>query len=305
MPRVKNDGFGNQRLSFKHGRPARKLKKGLVKKIRAALQPKCTQLLVDSHYLHPGSGVKDMVCIPFCDITDMTTLINNINSGSTSEVADLLVNKNGRLQVTDYTGDIKLVNQGTGVASLRVYECICRRDFMDQGSGNSWNTNLQNGFNAQEQGSTAPNGIKYTSFGGTLFQNPWWVTYARVLKVVDLQVASGATVQLNVSHMKSYTVNPIIWNTFGNVLGIGGCTRMFVIESIGKVGDGGASDFINITTGVGKIDMIRSCRIHYTLQPITSSYTYLNGTLPNNTLGTTTYMQDNHSGVYVTDAPLA
>lgn len=254
---IVNDGQGNARMARKIGRQPRRLNKGLESKIRDMLQPTNHHLIEHSGNVSMTNGKSHYKAFEMMNATDIDEVI-----AQSSAVAKKY---NGKLNIQNAKMQVMLRNQTTNLMTFRVYEYICRRDVPDKletspGSGveedGTTYTCLFRGWNYQQ---TAQ--ITQESIGGTLFQNPLFCTYYKILKVRTIQIGAGKCFNLSMSNLKARSINPLVYNASdGDVLA--GLTRGFVLQSVGSLvsSDGHSS---TSTTGFINYDFVVSRKYGY------------------------------------------
>lgn len=258
-PRTKqvNDGQGNLRISKAIGRQPSKLSRGLESKIRDMLQPANHHVIENSGNVNMGNGRSVYSHFEMMNATD----IDGVIAQSTS-----VANKfNGKLNIQNAKMQVLIRNQTTNLMTFRVYEYICRRDVPDKietspGSGIEEDGDtervINRGFNYQQTFQ-----INSESIGGTLFQNPLFCCYYKILKVRTVQIGAGKCLNLSMSNLKARTINPLVYNASdGDVLA--GLTRGFVLQAVGSlVGSEGHSSVA--TTGFINFDYMVSRKYAY------------------------------------------
>lgn len=225
-----NDGQGNVRMAERYGKQPKKLSRFMESKIRDMLQPANHHLIQNSGNVSANNGLSKYTHFEMMNATDIDDVINQ-----STAVANKV---NGKLNIQNARMTLTLRNQTTNLVNLRLYEYICRRDIPDSietapGSGVTVNATTQSmieyGFNYQQT-----HQIDYTSVGGTLFQNPLFTCYYKILKVRTVQIGAGKCLNLDMSMLKARTINPLVYNASdGDCLA--GLTRGFVIQASGSL----------------------------------------------------------------------
>jgi len=258
-PRTKqvNDGQGNLRISKAIGYQPSKLSRGMEAKIRDMLQPANHHVIENSGNINAGNGRSVYTHFEMMNATDIDGVI-----AESSTVANKV---NGKLHIQNATLQVMIRNQTTNLMTFRIYETICRRDVPDKietfpGSGSevdgTTQTVLDYGFNYQQTSQ-----IVNSTIGGTLFQNPLFCSYYKILRVRTVQIGAGKCLNLTMSNLKARTINPMVYNlSDGDVLA--GLTRNFVVQAIGSlVGTEGHST--STTTGMINYDYMVSRKYAY------------------------------------------
>lgn len=266
---VRNDGDGNQKMSTKHGRKDKPLGRKQEHRIRTALQPISTQSFQVAGVIQapiassPGYGKTSYTAFEMGSVKDIDVLIANASGNDGAAVGYA-----GRVQINDYSMYLKLVNQENVVANLRIYEYRARRDLPAPYGGT--NGILQSGF-----GANATTQIDSSVISGTLFNNPLFCSYNKIVKVRDVQLAPGKELVLTLSHLKPKTINPLVWDQ-GEEWTEMNYTKGYVIQVTGQPLNGHTGGAVSIvTTSSWKLDFIQLRRYHFMEGEFASGATFL------------------------------
>jgi hypothetical protein len=260
--KVVNDGAGNVRMSKAIGYQPKPLARSLESKIRDMLNPANHHLIEQSGNVHVGVGETVYTHFEMMNAEDIDQVI-----AQSSATAGASQKYNGKVNIQNAKLQLMLRNQTTNLVTLRVYEYICRRDVPDKITVSPTNpaevdgttqSIIEQGFNYQ-----SVSAIVRETIGGTLFQNPMFCTYYKILKVKNIQLGAGKCFNLSLSSLKAKTINPLVYNaTDGDVLA--GLTRGFVIQAQGSlVGPSGDDMYGQPTTGFVNFDWFCSRKYAY------------------------------------------
>lgn len=260
--KVANDGNGNVRMSRAIGYQPKRLNRILESKIRDALNPANHHMVQNTGNVHVDNGKTVYTHYEMMNAEDIDLLLAQTGSGSgTASYANAKINiQNAKLQ-------LMLRNQTTNLVTLRVYEYICRRDVPDKiqiapGSATEVDGDTANvlnyGFAYQ-----ASHNVDGNTVGATLFQNPLFCTYYKIVRVKHVQLGAGKSMNMTLSNLKARVINPLVYNaTDGDVLA--GLTRGFVVQAIGSlVGPSGDFMYGQPTTGFVNFDWFCSRKYAY------------------------------------------
>ena len=259
-----NDGQGNERLGAKHGRALRPLNKSLEYKIREALVPENTSLTQQTSRMTASRGTSTYTAYEIGTCLDIDNCRSNANSQMPG--TSLAASKNGKLHVKSAHMKLTMTNASSGLAYMRIYEYVARRSLPAGLTG--VDTVIQNGF-----GDQITSQITNTSYGGTLFNNPRFCIYYKIVKVKMVQLGCGRSFEYNLTNQKSRVFNPIYDNSTYN-LSHAGYTRGIVVQTFGQpVSYSDAGDVI--TSDDVKIEVIQQRRYKWSVVLFPMSGTYL------------------------------
>ena len=251
--KVNNDGQGNEKLGASYGRPVKRLGKSLEYKIRQALNPLNNSVIQQTSRCSATRGQTSYTVYEVGTPADIDSCRSNANSQMPG--TQLATSKNAKFFVKDCSMAMTMTNASSGLAYLRIYEYISRRSLPT--SATSTNDVVQNGF-----GDTFTNNISNVSYGGTLYNNPRFCVYNKIVKVRTIQLGCGRSFQYNLSIRRAKTFNPIYDNSSFNQTHAG-YTRGIIVQVYGQpvnfvVGDAITSDDV-------KVDVIQSRRYHWSV----------------------------------------
>lgn len=266
---VTNDGQGNEKMSIVHGRQHAKLSRSLEAKIRDALNP--MNVYIAQTTLNQNSillGQNQWSSWMLGDCNDIDQLVSKLSGN-----AGLADGTAGKLHIANAHMELFLTNQSTNVLNLRLYEVIARKDLpVDLTSVLSV---VQNGFTKG-----AVNQADYHTLGATLFQNPEFCSYFKIIKVRNIQIGSGRVMKLTLENNYDKIINPMIYNTVDN-LTEARYTRGFILQAYGgMVGAPAGVDDGKGTTGFVNFDALQIRRYHFNQPWSGSKVTYLDDTVP-------------------------
>ena len=255
MPRasVVNDGQGNERLGASYGRPVKKLNRSLEFKIRQALNPINNSVIQQTSRMSANRGLSSYTVYEVGTPADIDSCRSNANSQMPG--TQMAAGKNAKFFVKDCSMSMTMTNASSGLAYLRIYEYIARRALPT--SATSTNDVVQNGF-----GDAYTSVIGSTSYGGTLFNNPRFVVYNKIVKVKTVQLGCGRSFQYNLSIRRPKTFNPIYDNSTFNQTHAG-YTRGIIVQVYGQPVNYVSGDAI--TSDDVKVDVIQSRRYHWSV----------------------------------------
>lgn len=290
-----NDGQGNFRISKAIGHQPRRLNVMLESKIRDALNPANHHVIQQSGNVHCPNGQSVYTHFEMMNADDIDSVIAQLSSsiGNTGYA-------NGKVNIQNCKLQLMLRNQTTNLVTLRLYEYICRRDVPDKiqtapGSVTEVDGDTQNvidaGFNYQAQAD-----ILNTDVGGTLFQNPLFCTYYKIVKVRTVQLGAGKCMNLTMSQLKPRVINPLVYNaTDGSVLA--GHTRGFVVQAVSSlIGPNPDGDpYGQPTTGFVNFDWFCSRKYAYNQPWYAQAKNTISSNLPTKTTG---YHINEYTGNY-------
>ena len=223
--KIRSDTQGNQQVAKKIGKPTRGLSKKMAEKVRKSLTAMNHQLFQDqgkAQQSTPGFGTFEVFELNDCpEVYELMT-----SNGITPK-------RTGKFQIHDSTMEIIATNQSSNMYDIKIYEYIARQDLpakLDLGGGLG-TTNattewvVENGFNFMYGGN------KPTQFAlaSTLFDNPLFCSYYKVLSVRDIQLPAGRTMNLKLDCNRSKMINPLLWSQVDTVTDAG-YTRGYVIQ---------------------------------------------------------------------------
>jgi len=294
--KVVNDGQGNVRMSKSIGRQPSRLNRSLEAKIRDVLNPANHHAIQNSGNVHVNNGQCVYTHFEMMNATDIDQVIAQAG-GSAGVSSDYY---NSKLNIQNASLHVMLRNQTTNLVSLRVYEYICRRDVPDKiltspTSGvevdGSTQHVVETGFTYQQ---TAQ--IVNSSLGGTLFQNPLFCTYYKIVKVRNIQLGAGKCMSLSMSNLKTKVINPLVYNaTDGDVLA--GHTRGFCIQAVSSlIGPEPTDDpYGQPTTGFVNFDWFCSRKYAYNQPWYANAKNTISSNLPTKATG---YHINEYTGNY-------
>lgn len=271
MPRnsVANDGQGNERLSATHGRRHKPLKRSMEHKIREALVPENTSLFESTQRMTTGRGRSSYTVFEVGTPADIDSCRANADGMIPAPGLDSA--KNGKLHLKDCSMKLTMTNASSGLAYLRIYEYVSRKPMPSSLTG--INDVVQNGF-----GDNYTSQITNASLGGTLFANPRFCVYNKIVKVRTVQLGCGRSFEYNLSNKKSKVFNPIYDNAFYN-LSHAGYTRGVVVQLFCQpVNYTNSGDII--TSDDGKVDVIQLKKYHWSVLVFPMSGTFITTTVP-------------------------
>jgi len=246
---VRNDGAGNQRVAFSHGRRPKRMPKQKEAQIRETLTPVDVASFVYTGTSTTAYGQCEYTCenSETGNILEVNAVMANAKNNADSEVKP---GASGKFYVNSYDAELKIINATNSVCNLRVYEILCRRDVpVSIGSLASLTTT---GWTDQVPSIGTP--ISKNWLGGSLYQCVGLTPYYKIVKDKRMTLAPGKELRLNISHKSSRSMNPYVMDAT-NILAMGGYTRAFIIQHWGQpMGDTPALPANQvISTSVSKI----------------------------------------------------
>lgn len=288
--KARGDGQGNQIMSVSHGRQHKKLNKNLEVKIRDALNPMDT-------YIIQGTEQNNSILLG-------QSTWSAWELGSTEDIDQLLdkagFNRGsaGKVHIANASMELEVTNQSTNVLNMRVYEYVARKDLPSNiGAIPNISTEyvVENGWGFR----TTAQADQHT-LGTTLFDNPLFTAYFKIVRTKNYMLGSGRTLKLNMNCNKDKYVNPITYYNVDNETEAG-WTRGFIFQCYGSmVGAPAPSDNGTTTTGSVGYDVFFRRKYHFNQpQPISGSV-YLTDTVPKSVPGGLPYLMNpsTQSGQY-------
>ena len=249
---VKNDGSGNQRMAAAHGKRLRPLKPSMQKKVFTSLQPVDCQLIDYSAQTLSAVNQCKYSVYELGNTYDIDQLIVNANTTGGSGVP---VDTNGKIFIKDMSMELTLTNCTNTTVDMQIYEYVARKDLPPGLSSTA--AAVVNGFGQQ---ATAQ--ITATSIGSTLFNNPLFCAYYKIVKVRNVQLALGKTLKLSLRSDKGKIINPMVWSNSGDEITEQGFTRGYVIRYQGQpANQNGVSGTPGVT--IAEVDAVWSNRYHF------------------------------------------
>jgi len=246
---VHNDGAGNQRVSFRHGRRPKRMPKRKEAQIRETLTPVDTASFVETGTSTTAYGQCEYTCenSETGNIDDIDAIIANAKNNNDSEVKPGLT---GKFFINSYDTELKIINATNSVTNLRVYEIICRRD-VPTSMGDLANLTAV-GFS--KQAPSVGTFITKNWLGGSLYQCVGLTPYYKIVRDKRMTLAPGKELRLTLSHKMPRVMNPVVVDST-NILALGNYTRAFIVQHWGQpIGDTPANPLNQvISTSVSKI----------------------------------------------------
>lgn len=246
--RLRSDGISSQMLSASHGRAPKRVPGRRIAAIRKALSPVSTVALQSFNQ-------------QFSSVVNASSYLG-YQIGSSADIAQCISNSasvtaglNGKLLIDSADMTIVLSNQETLACNVRIYEYICRRD--TPAAIGDIPTILANGWGDE----VSYTGITYSSIAGTLFNNPLFCSYNKILNVRTAIIPSGKDLKLTLSQKAPKWVNPLTFNS-ADIWAHGKYTRGFVVQAWGHLADGGAADPNTVCVGKHKLISYIQKRLH-------------------------------------------
>jgi len=266
---VKNDGQGNEKLGSSYGRVPGRLSTKLEHKIRQALVPMNTSVVQQPSRMTATRGGCSYTAYEIGTPYDIDNCRANAD---TMTYMDINSGKNAKFFVKDCNMKMTMTNASSGLAYLRIYEYVSRKSMPATLSGIG--TVVSGGF-----GDNNTSNIDSTSYGGTLFNNPRFCVYNKIIRVRTVQLGCGRSFDYSLAIKKSKTFNPIYDNANNN-LSHPGYTRGIVVQVFGQPVSYGAGAGDGITSDDVKIEVIQQRRYHWSVINYPMNGTFLSTSLP-------------------------
>ena len=248
---VRNDGAGNQRVAFSHGRRPKRMPKRKEAQIRETLTPVDVASFVETGTSTTAYGQCEYTCenSETGNIEDIDAIIQNAKNNSDSEVKPGV---NGKFFINSYDTELKIINATNSVTNLRVYEIICRRD-VPTSIGDLANLTAV-GFSKQAPITSGATFITKNWLGGSLYQCVGMTPYYKIVKDKRMTLAPGKELRLTLSHKFARVMNPVVVDQ-NNILALNNYTRAFIVQHWGQpIGDTPVAPGTQvISTSVSKI----------------------------------------------------
>lgn len=233
-------------ISYQHGRPMR-IDPYFRKKVMDAMTA-----------INSRTYITPVQTSSVYDSTAFTMSANLYDPAQMRDVGNQIANVNvSSFVVRDTNMDIQIVNQSTGSAFLRCYECVFREDTPYTATYNSPLANLI-------QGLTDAGTTNVYSLPVTVFQSPAFVQHYKVEHVRVLQFRPGESRVINVSDNNPFNVRIDRFYENNTLLldGIRGRTRFIIFQQWGQLGDDAATTNI-VATIPTKFNFITTTRINW------------------------------------------
>lgn len=286
--RAGDDGNGNKRVSHRYGKRMPRLSRKLAVKIRKDLQPISTQVIRTMGSTIGSHNHTHYTLFEMCDPSAVATMIGNLNS----QGDPIALDKTSRFMVYDAAMNVQITNNENMAANIRVYEYIARHNVPASQAKPSTLSILQSGWSEN-----AHHEFLQDTLGSTVFMNPEFCAYYKVVAVKQLVVGSGKTLNLNLRTDKAYTINPAIAN-FDDVAAYGRWTRGYIVQASGKpaaIHDQPNQAAVSST----KLTFNQEMRYHFNLIAINQGYTFLSA---NEYEGNRQAMADDQGGAVLAEA---
>nr|WAE42993.1 MAG: capsid protein [Cressdnaviricota sp.] len=248
--RVQNNGVGGQKLTFSHGKRAKKLPHKKEVQIREALQVSDTQIFTVPYQQTSAQNQCSYYAYEIGNVADIDTIISNLNAAGAQENVEY----NGKVLIKDANMMLKCINATNVSLQLRIYEYIARRDLPES---------LYVSTNALIQGGFAVGNVTHQStptlLDGTIFQNPLFCCYYKITKVQNIILPQGQPLNLSLHINKEKILNPLVWNASTEEITEQHYTRGIIIQMTGQTGD--ASGVVGYTSGY--LDVLQSNTYHF------------------------------------------
>lgn len=219
-----SDTQGNQMVFKRIGRPQPKLSRSMEQKVRKSLTAVNHQLFQDQGKILQSSygyGAYEVFELNDCpEVYDLMT-----QNGITPK-------RTGKFNIHDSSMEIIATNQTSYNYDIRVYEYVARQDLpatLDTGTGTTVNPTtewvVENGFSFMYAG----NKPTQHALGTTLFDNPLFCSYYKIVGVRNVQLPAGRTLNLKMDCNRSRSINPLLWSQVDTVTDAG-YTRGYVLQ---------------------------------------------------------------------------
>lgn len=289
--KARGDGQGNQIISVAHGRQHRKLNKNLEVKIRDALNPMDTYIIQgteQNNSLLLGQCTWSVWELGSCD--DIDKLLDK---------AGIARGNGGKLKIANSSMELEITNQSTNVLNLKIYEYVARRDLPSEIGSTAFSTELAvtSGFGNRPVGKGQAD---QHTLGATLFDNPFFTAYNRIVRVKNYVLGSGRTLKMNMTNNKDKWINPMTYFDIDTETETN-YTRGFVFQCYGSmVGAPAPSDDGQTTTGNVGYDVFFRRKYHFNQPTPASGAVYLTDNVPKTIAGGLPYAMNpsTQSGQY-------
>lgn len=292
--KVVNDGQGNQRMAINHGKQHKRLNKNLENKIRDALNPMSSQLIQRSGNVTTNThGQGNFTVFELGNADDIDKVITSAAANSTGVSKEY----NGKLHIANCKMDVMITNQASNLIHFRLYEYIYRNDPPETmepypGAGATISADTQNivtyGFNYNAGSAVPPYVQTANQIGTTLFSNPYFCSYCKIIKVRNIQLGAGRSLKLTLLNNKDKVINPLVYYNSDSAAE-SGYTRGYVLQAMGSLLGGSGGDE-TVTTGLVSYDWV-SIRKYQFNQPYDGKgHSYVDNTVPTIFSGSSSYM---------------
>lgn len=232
VAKLKNDGSGNQKMAINHGKKLGKLSRKMNDMIQQVINPLNQEVIQSTGTVYRGErGYSSWATFELNSVEDIDDIITKMANVQSS----IQVKRAGKLHIKDSHLEVNLTNGQNTTSLIRVYEYIARNDVpraMDLGGAlGTQNVNTEwivnNGFvYFQPSSAIIPTA---SSYGVTLFNNPLFCSYYKILSTRELELAPGKTLMLDLSHSVPKTLNTMLWSQVDTAAD-SHYTRGFVIQ---------------------------------------------------------------------------
>jgi len=270
---TKNDGDGNQQATFSHGRVPKKLSPVLEDKIRKALQPMNNFVIQYQSQQTSAEAQCSYYAYEFNNPADIQNILYNATSNALGGASP---GKVGKLYIEDSSMELTIANMAVSTANLRVYRYVYRRDL--PASVFASTTSLAStGFSYNSN-----SGILGTSVPGTLFMNPAFCSFVKILNTEDYQLQGGKVLRLSSMNKRPKVINPFlvsqITGVTPNMTSLGRYTEGVIIQLYGNPEDGVATNTTD--TSLAKISVQQYNRYHFNQPTSALQYNFYTSTSP-------------------------
>ncbi|UAU46999.1 Cap [Chicken proventriculitis-associated circular virus 3] len=256
---VRSDGDGNQRLGHSVGRRVGKLAKRTEYKIRDSLNPVDSAVFETAGSEQTHIGQCRYLVAETGSTSDIRAVIDNL---AASGKVDVAAGYNGKFYIKGMTMQHKFMNQTNGLINVRIYEYVARANPMPTTLHGSTQDAVNNGW-VQQGISAGQIVIDQYRVSGTLFNNPTFTNYYKIVKVRNVQMAPGKEMVLTLGHQSPKVINMISQaNTYSPV--IGGFTKGYCIQYWGQPCNDASEMGVQVcTTTIAKLTWQQSRRYSY------------------------------------------
>lgn len=214
----------------KHGRNPKTLSTTFIDKIRDGLNPPKQYTNVVPSIILADEGKSEYQSFTLLTPNDIYAMAFN---------AGISTDDNFKLSVSDSKLTLRLQNQSSANVTIRMYEFVSRYDLPD--SLVNVETVVEDGFITNE----VDNEITDVKVGSSLYDNPQFVTYFKVMRDRTFVLASNKVVSLVCHDPKTMTINGQLINN-ALLKALRNITKGYVIQVVGQIAN--ATDNLLVTT---------------------------------------------------------
>jgi len=216
----------------KHGKDSKTLSTSFMNKIRDGLNPPKQYTNVIPSIILADEGK--------CQYESFTLLTPN-DIYAMANLAGISADDNFKLSLTDSKLTVRLQNQSSANVNIRIYEFVSRYDLPD--SLIDVQTVVEDGFITN----ATNNQITDEKVGSSIYDNPQFVTYFKVVRDRSFVLLPNKVVSLVCHDPKSMTINGQVINN-ALLKALRNITKGYVVQVMGQIGNATDNGLVTTTT---------------------------------------------------------